>query len=310
LIKKIITTLNEIREQVYHMEFDNVIKHLSLSGYSVGLGGCKAHKTTLSCCEYNLTVFDDKKEKDAVHAIDDITIKLHHGTLGETNIDVLQKYDSMVILSDPNWSLRMFLSNLKEKQQKIRRSCMKGCLVTAASLAAKALQDLSVGEFAPVWLKCAAFFICDALVLLNSKSRSPTHILEFLRNLEPNKTNESFSTLADAIGLERATPSLLERMVKSTIGFSDMAENNNHSKIIAQKYRYLVDNSLLSDCYFYLGYINKNIVSVHTPRPDMIHLLKVALDLEHDRTKLERQAKSLHRLANELVHSQSGLAKL
>ncbi len=291
------------------MELDGVIKHLSLSEYAVGLGGCKAQKTTLSCCEYNLTVFDGKKEKDSVHVIDDRTIKLHHGTLDETSIDVLQKYDSMVILSDPDWSLRMFLSGLKEKQEKIRKSCITGCLITAASFAARTLQGIPSGEFAPVWLKCAAFFICDALVLLNSKPRSPAHTLEFIRNLEPNKTNESFSTLTDAIGLERATPSLLERMVKSTVGFSDMTENNNHSKIIVQKYRYLVDNSLLSDCYFYLGYINKNnISSVGTLRPEMIHMLKIALDLEYDHTRIERQAKSLHRLANELV--QSSLAKL
>ena len=50
---------------------------------------------------------------------------------------------------------------------------------------------------------------------------------------------------------------LLERMLKSTIGFSDLVEKNNHSKIIQKKYDFFIKNSMLSDCYFYLGYVNK-----------------------------------------------------
>ncbi len=111
------------------------------------------------------------------------------------------------------------------------------------------------------------------------------------------------------IGLERATPSLLERMMKSTIGFSDMTENNNHGVIIQKKYEYLVANSLLSDCYFYLGYLSKNNVisirdSIHK-NPELIHILKTALDLEHDPTKLEQQAMLLQKTANNLIHLQN-----
>jgi hypothetical protein len=132
-------------------------------------------------------------------------------------------------------------------------------------------------------------------------------MLEFIRKSSKNKTNESFLAVAEVIGLERATPSLLERMVKSTIGFSDMMEANNHSTIIQKKYEYLVNNSLLSDCYFYLGYVNKNnLVSVRDSihkRPELIHVLKVALDLEGGQTKIEQQANLLHNLANELTTS-------
>jgi hypothetical protein len=131
-------------------------------------------------------------------------------------------------------------------------------------------------------------------------------MLEFIRKFEKNKTNE-FSTIAEVIGLERATPSLLERMVKSTIGFSDMIENNNNSKIISRKYRYLIENTLLSDCYFYLGYVNKNnIVSIKNSihkKPELIHVVKVAYDFENDPTRIEQQAKSLHVLANDLTKS-------
>jgi hypothetical protein len=134
-------------------------------------------------------------------------------------------------------------------------------------------------------------------------------MLEFIRKLEKNDKNQYLSDVMEILGLERATPSLLERMVKSTIGFSDMTENNSHGTIIQKKYQYLVANSLLSDCYFYLGYLNKNNIisirdSIHK-RPDLIHILKTAMDLEHDTIKLEQQASLLHKIANDLIHLQN-----
>jgi hypothetical protein len=115
--------------------------------------------------------------------------------------------------------------------------------------------------------------------------------------------------MTEILGLERATPSLLERMAKSTIGFSDMTENNSHGVIIQQKYEYLVANSLLSDCYFYLGYLNKNnILSIRDTihkKPELIHILKTAMDLEHDAIKLESQATLLQKIANDVIHLQN-----
>jgi hypothetical protein len=94
-------------------------------------------------------------------------------------------------------------------------------------------------------------------------------------------------------------------MVKSTIGFSDMVEKNDHSKIIQQKYDYLIQNSLLSDCYFYLGYINRNNViktkdTLHR-NLEYAHLLKIALDTESDPLVVERQAILLLKTTNDLL---------
>lgn len=285
-----------------------MISKLGLSNSTVGLGGCKVHQTTLNCCEYNLTVFDDLIQKDTITTLDDQIIRIHHGKIDESSSDVLQKYESMQILSDPQWDLRTLLTNIKEKQDKIRNACAKSCLVDAAFFATKAKQSLD-DPFSAIWIKCAAYLVCDGLVLLNAKPRSPTHMLGFIRKFVKNSKNVTFSGIEEIIGLERATPSLLERMMKSTIGFSDMTENNNHGVIIQKKYEYLVANSLLSDCYFYLGYLSKNNIisirdSIHK-KPDLIHVLKTALDLEHDPTKLEQQAMLLHKTANNLIHLQN-----
>lgn len=282
-----------------------MLRDLLPAGDAVGLGGCKSHGTTYECCEYDVTVFGKKGTKPQILETPDGLIRIHHGEIGETDPDVLQKYSGMSIVSDERWELRMFLSGIEEKKDKIRNSCIKGCLVDAAYCAVRARQNPH-DLFAPAWTKCAAYYIADALVLYNQKQRSPTHMLEFIRKSQKSKKNE-FSLAAEAIGLERATPSLLERMAKSTIGFSDMTENAGHSKIIQRKFEYLAANSLLADCYFYLGYVNRNnfmlLRDTLHKRGDLVHVLKTAFDFEHDPTKIEAQANSLHKMANDLTGS-------
>ena len=82
-------------------------------------------------------------------------------------------------------------------------------------------------------------------------------MLDSLRKLKKSSINEHISVVTQTVGIERATPTLLERMLKSTIGFSDLIEKNKHSQIIQQKHDFFVKNSMLSDCYFYLGYVNQ-----------------------------------------------------
>ena len=129
-------------------------------------------------------------------------------------------------------------------------------------------------------------------------------MLKMLREFSKNKTNELASSIIESIGIERATPSLLSRMLKSTIGFSDLVDNNSHSKVISQKYHYMIENSLFSDCYFYLGYINRNnfkkIQDLHR-KPELIHILKTGFDLESDTTKIESEATKLHESTNYLL---------
>ena len=288
------------------MDTKSILEHLTLPNCPVGLGGCKNHDATLECCEYNLTVFDNKESKDEIHVFADEIIKVHHGTLEESNLDVLQKYDKMSALSDPEWRLKIFLSGIKEKGDKIRIACIKNQLIDSALYATRAKQGMSSDPFASSWLKCAAYSMADALVLYNAKPLSPTHMLEYARKFKKNKANESFSVIADVIGLERATPSLLSRMVRSTVGFSDMVEDNQNSKIIQKKYDYFMNNSLFSDCYFYLGYVNRNnLISIKDTihkKPELIHVLKTALDIEHDVTKTEQQASKIHMLAHDLTN--------
>jgi hypothetical protein len=288
------------------MDLKILPEKLSLSNFPVGLGGCRNNGTNFQCCEYNITVFDDKQDEPSVHEIDGNMIKLHHGSLSETNVGVLKQLEDMKVLIDEQWNLRMFLTKIKTKSKQISNSYIQNCLVDAGVYAAKAKELVKSSDpMVDVWIKCAAYFLADAIFLINSKRPSPTHMLEIIRGFDKNKINQIFSVVHQCLGIERASTSLLSRMVKSTIGFSDMVEKNNHSKIIQQKYDYLVQNSLLSDCYFYLGYINRNNViktkdTLHR-NLEYAHLLKVALDTESDPLVVERQAILLLKTTNDLL---------
>ena len=285
------------------MEYKKILEKLSVGNSPVGLGGCRSHGPTEDCCEYNITIFDGKKDESFLE-FDGNFYHIYHGTLQETSSDILLQYDGMTILLDEQWELRMLLSKIKEKKQQISNAYIKNCLVESGVCITKAKQGLTSDPYSSSWVKCSAYFLADAISVLNSHRPSPLHMLKTLRELPQNKTNETISVITDSIGIERATSSLLSRMLKSTLGLSELVENNFHSKIISRKYKYLIENSLFSDCYFYLGYINRNnfkkIKDLHQ-KPELIHLLQIGFDLGNDDTKIELDANNLYQTTNSLL---------
>lgn len=287
------------------MEIRAIPKLLSILDHPVGLGGCRNTDRFLNCCEYNISVFDGKSG-ESVCAISDDFIKIHHCSLEESDAAILTQLENLTILNDDQWKLRMLLTRIKDKKELISKSFTQSCLVDAGIFANKAKDATKTNDpFAGVWIKCASYFLADALLSLNSKRISPSHMLETIRSLKKVKTNAFFSLVHEILGIERTSTSVLLRMVKSTIGFSDIVENNGHSKIIQKKYEYMVENSLLSDCYFYLGYINRNNLlkvknRIHK-NPQYIHVLKIALDIENDPLVIGRQSSSLLLGVNQLL---------
>lgn len=278
---------------------------LSLGDIPVGFGGCRNNGHGFECCEYNVTVFDGNSS-ESVHEFSGDLVKVQHCSLSESNVAVLVQLEDISILQDEQWRLRMFLAQIKERREKILRSYAKTCLVDAGILASKARDAARENDpLAAAWVKCAAYFLSDALFSINSRRPSPAHMLEITRRLGKNDTNQTFSLVHQVLGLERASTSLLARMVKSTVGFSEMVEGAGNSKIIRRKCDYLVEHSLLADCYFYLGYVNRgNIMRIKnkvSKNSEYSHVLKVALDMESDHLVVEGQAGVLLERTNELL---------
>ncbi|QLH06243.1 hypothetical protein [Nitrosopumilus ureiphilus] len=287
------------------MDIQKFIVEHELTRFPVGLGGCRISEITDNSCGYDVFVFDDKSGQEILKFENGI-VMIHHASLSETQSKQLLQYDKLQIIQDESWELRMFLSKINEKRTLLYSDFAKNSLIESLFCCQKTKESIKFSDvFGPCWQKCAAFYLADAISSLNYQRISPSHMLDLLRKLEKNQINEHISTVTQTVGIERATPPLLERMLKSTIGFSDLVEKNNHSQIIQQKYDFFVNNSMLSDCYFYLGWTNKeNFIKIKNNlnrEQDLIHILKVAFDVEADMNLVEQQANTVEKSCNSIL---------
>ena len=290
------------------MKADAILRIIPSTTYPVGLGGCHAEQTNLDCCVHDITIFDQSDIPESVIEKDSQFFKIHHCTLTENRVEILIQLHHMQILYDEQWELKMFLAKIREKHESILKAFTKSSIIESQICLTKAKNVLDKSDpFVSSWIKSAGYFLVDAILSLNNYRPSPSHMLGILRNLKSNQINEMLPIVLDSLGLERATPSLLRRMSKSTVGLSDLVEKNNNSKIIQHKINCFLDKSLFSDCYFYIGYVNRNnfyrIKNSLDKFPEIIHILKTGFDLEYDSSAFETDIQSLHEVAQILLKS-------
>jgi len=288
------------------MDFKKFIQNHGLSNFPIGLGGCRNLDNFFDSCDYDLMVFDEHSSNDEIVSFENNMITIHHASLSETNTKKLLQYDKLNVLQDDSWNLKIFLSKISEKRNSLFSDFAKNSLIESIFCCQKTKDAVLSGDvFAACWQKCASYYLADAISSLNKNPSSPSHMIDSLRKFEKTSINNHISNVLQTIGIERATPTLLERMLKSSIGFSDLIENNNHSELIQKKYDYFLNNSMLSDCYFYLGYINKeNFIHIKDElnrRSDLIHLLKIAFDIESDSNLLLQQAETIQTSCNDIL---------
>ena len=290
------------------MKAEEILRIIPPTTYPVGLGGCHAEQTNLDCCVHDITIFDQSGIPESVIEKDSQFFKIHHCTLTENRVEILIQLHHMQILYDEQWELKMFLAKIREKHESILKAFTKSSIIESQICLTKAKNVLDKSDpFVSSWIKSAGYFLVDAILSLNNYRPSPSHMLGILRNLKSNQINEMLPIVLDSLGLERATPSLLRRMSKSTVGLSDLVEKNNNSKIIQHKINCFLDKSLFSDCYFYIGYVNRNnfyrIKNSLDKFPEIIHILKTGFDLEYDSSAFETDIQSLHEVAQILLKS-------
>ena len=283
------------------MDFQKILDTYSLGDFPAGLTGCRSDGTSHEFCEYDLTVFDERDELDTVIEYDDSFVCIKHRSLSSPRSPDMVRYENMKIISDASWDLHMLLSRISEKRTELYADYMRDSLIDSMFCTTKFREGIKTSDpFAICWIKCAALYMADAALLSCMQRPSPTHTLHKLRMVQKKILGDAFPLVNECMGAERATPSLLERMAKSTAGFSDTVEGNDHSKIILHKTEYLISESLLADCYFYLQYENRNmLVKIKDKlrlKPELIYILKVSMDIEGQIGVLENYA---HRLYGE-----------
>ncbi len=293
------------------MDIEKFIAENGLSNFPIGLGGCQISDLHFDSCPYDVVAFDEKSEPEKIVKSGDEFVIIHHASLSETLSQKLLQYDNLQIIQDESWELRMLLSKIEKKRSSLFNDFAKNCLIESMFCCQKTKEAIQSSDvFAPCWQKCASYYLADALSSLNHQRSSPSHMLGLLRKLKKSSINEYISVVTQTVGIERATLTLLERMLKSTIGFSDLVEKNNHSQIIQQKHDFFVENSMLSDCYFYFCYLNKeNFIKIKNSlnrEQDLIHILKVAFDIEADSNLLLQQAEQIQKSCNDILEIVSG----
>lgn len=290
------------------MKSEEILKIIPQTTNPVGLCGCHVQESNFDCCAYDIIIFDGEDDQESLIEKDGHFFSIHHSTLSENRVESLIQLQNMKILSDEQWELQMFLAKINENQKSIFNVFTKNSIIESQICLTKARNGLDNSDpFASSWIKCAAYFLTDAIISLNMHRPSPSHMLAILRNLKSNQTNETLSIVLNSLGLERATPSLLKRMTKSAIGLAGLVGKDNYSKIIQQKTNYFIEKSLFADCYFYIGYVNRNnfyrVRNSLDAYPEMIHILQIGFDLEHNNSTLEADIESLTHVTQILLKS-------
>jgi hypothetical protein len=288
------------------MDLKKFIEAQGLTDFPIGLGGCRNTGCFFDSCDYDLMVFDENSSDKQIIAFNDHLITIHHSSLSETNTKKLLQYDQLDVLQDDSWNLKILLSAISEKRDSLFSDSAKNSLIESIFCCQKTKDAIQTNDvFAACWQKCASYYLADSLSSFNQSPSSPSHTLNSLRNFKKSPINNHISGILETIGIERATPTLLERMLKSTIGFSDLVEKNNHSQLIKQKYDYFLKNSMLSDCYFYLVYLNKEtfikIKDNLNKEQDLIHILKIAFDIESDSNLLQQHVETIQTSCNDIL---------
>ena len=288
------------------MDLKKFIEAQGLTDFPIGLGGCRTAGCFFDSCDYDLMVFDENSSDKQIIAFDNNLITIHHSSLSETNTKKLLQYDGLDVIQDDSWNLKILLSTISEKRNSLFSDSAKNSLIESLFCCQKTKDAIQTNDvFAACWQKCASYYLADSLSSFNQIPSSPSHTLDSLRKSKKSSINNHISGILETIGIERATPTLLERMLKSTIGFSDLVENNNHSQLIKQKYDYFLKNSMLSDCYFYLVYVNKeNFIKIKdnlNKEQDLIHILKIAFDIEADSNLLQQHIEKIQTSCNDIL---------
>ena len=288
------------------MNQDEILKIIGPSNFPIAFGGYNSDKFDADCEIYNLVIFDGKDSPDEIIKHGSKILKISYGTLSETNSEYLIQYEALQIIQDEQWDLKMLISKIQDKKNILFSVSAKNALVESQLALSKAKNALEQDDpFVSCWIKCGVISLIDSILFQNKILPNPVHALSSMRNLQQKNMNQFTDKIISETGIERATTSLISRMLKSTCGFSDMVEKNQNSIIIEKKANYLIQNSLLSDCYLYLNYQNRNnflkIKNSLNKNSDKIHVLKTAFDLTHTPSELLSSIDSMYDITNVLL---------
>ena len=296
------------------MNIEKFVTDSGLSHLSVGLGGCRTiPDLSFESCSYDVVVFDQSQAGPDIVKYGNESVTIHHASFSDIPPRRLLEYAQLQIICDESWDLHMLRSKLRKNLPLLFTDFAKNCLIESQFCSQRTKQLVKTSPvFASCWQKCAIIHLASAILSVNHQYYSPSHMLALLRGLPDTPINQHISTITQTVGFERASTTSLLRMLKSTIGFSELVGNDhNHSKIIQQKYDFFVKNSMFSDCYLYLCCTNQiNFTSIKDTlhrNEDLSYILTTAFDVEGDLSLLLHHANLLEESCRSILRTLSDI---
>ena len=218
------------------MNQDEIIKIIGPTNFPIAFDGYNSDNFDTDCEIYNFIIFDGKSLPDEILISGSKTIKISHGNLSENNSEYLIHYENLQIIQDEQWELKMLISKIHEKKNTLFSVSAKNALVESQLALSKAKNSIDNDDpFASCWIKCRVISLIDSILFQNQILPNSAQVLSSMRKLKQKNINQFTDKIISETGIERATPSLLSRMLKSTCGFSDMIEKNQNSIIIEKR---------------------------------------------------------------------------
>ncbi len=272
--------------------------------YPIALTGCRAAGHSLQCCEYDFVIIVEDQSNELLHVNDDYA-EIHRMSPKLNPFSTALNLHKMQIINDPSWTLSSIKQQTDESVAKMFAWYSRNKTIDALFYANKSVQGASDSTVSSLWLKCAAYYYLEAALARSGARPMPTHMLAQLRNVEDNTVTEGIALASRCLGLERANKSSVTRCIEGTIGLNDKIKHDHTTQIVTKKAKFLYDSAMFTDCYFYLGYIARDVVTTIASNQkalkDYSLMMSIAMDLTTDQSFVLKLSGELLEACNALL---------
>lgn len=262
------------------------------SELELALIGCRADSPNDSydCCEYDIAILggNDKDNFDKkIVELGNTTLEFINFPSQSQNVHNNIALSNMIKLDDSN---TLISETPKVDRKKLfiaagKRRIVDSLYIVSKNSSAKAKVNSSLN------LKIAAYDLIEGILLMSGTRPMPVHELNQLRQVEVNRdfVNEAIQTCIECLGIERATRTIINRSYKA---LREILKERYDVELLSSKIKFLLDNGLLADCYYYIG----KLVCSHLEKKDIASqinyhkLNSIALDLTNDYEKVKKMS--------------------
>lgn len=256
--------------------------------HPAGLIGCRASDGALGCCEYDIAVFG--AGENSVVQIGGHAIELLHIDLPGKNVVALG--EMLIIKDSHSFALASAIQGMADKYRKALAAAGRKSMASSL-LCQQKMKSAKQQTTAAMWLKVAAYhFIQGALALAGTRPM-PLHELDQLRQATlATDISDGAQAALECVGIERATRPAIAR---SSEAVAELKSQDYDKWLVRSKIGYLLEKSMLADCYYYLGRVASDSLADKSSMflGKYSKLVQLSMDLSGDQQRLEKLQKSL-----------------